>query len=64
MPPSSPDPGGRCWDLTCGAEGRDPSIFVSEDGGIDSPCRLLGHRGCFLMLCWFRAGGKAELSRV
>lgn len=59
--PSSPDPGGRCWDLTWDAEGRDPSIFISEEGGTDSPCRLLGHRGCSLRLCWFRAGeGRAE----
>lgn len=48
--PSSPDPDGRCWDLTCGTEGRDPSMFISEDGGTDSPCRLLGHRGCSLKL--------------
>lgn len=56
--PSSPDPGGRCWDLTCGTEGRDPSIFISGDGNMDSPCRLLGPRGCSLRLCWFRAGGR------
>lgn len=30
----------------------------SQEGGTDSPCRLSGHTGCFVRLCWFRAGGR------